>query len=192
MAIGSLGQWRSRSVVALAASAVYLYGFPSANIPYILVLLFHLVAGIFLTILLLPFLVKMLPRSSPGARVGWLMLALGAVTGVTLIFTGTPLGMKWLLYSHILACLLGVTLLAGSWLASGGWLGMGGAQMALRSAALLVVVAGISAGTWWYRTHAWNNAYRITNPAISPSTMDEEGDGPQGRLFPSSAQTKDP
>jgi tetratricopeptide (TPR) repeat protein len=191
MAIGSMSQWRSRSVIALAASAVYLYGFPSANIPYILVVLFHLLVGIFLTILLLPFLVRLLRTSTLGARFGWFLLAVGAVIGVTLIFTGTPLGMKWLLYSHILACLLGVTLLAGSWLASRGWLGADGAQVALRRAALMVVVAGISVGTWWYRTYAWNNAYRITNPAISPATMDDEGDGPQGKFFPSSAQTKD-
>src|SRR5580704_5784689 len=151
MAIGSMGHWRSRSVIALAASAVYLYGFPSANIPYIAVVLFHLVAGILLTILLLPFLVKLLGTSTLGARAGWLMLAVGAVMGVTLVFTGTPLGMKWLLYSHILVCVLGITILAGSWLASRGWLGTGGAQMAFWSAALVVVVAGISAGTWWYR-----------------------------------------
>ncbi len=191
MAIGSMSQWRSRSVIALAASAVYLYGFPSANIPYILVVLFHLVAGIFLTILLLPFLVKLLRTSTLGARSGWLLLAVAAVLGVILIFTGTPLPMKRLLYAHIFASVLGVTLLAGSWLASRGWLGAGGAQIALRSAALVVIVAGISAGAWWYRTYAWNNAYRITNPAISPATMDDEGDGPQGKFFPSSAQTKD-
>jgi len=186
-----MSQWRSRSVIALAASAVYLYGFPSANIPYILVVLFHLVAGIFLTILLLPFLVKLLRTSTLGARSGWLLLAVAAVLGVILIFTGTPLPMKRLLYAHIFASVLGVTLLAGSWLASRGWLGAGGAQIALRSAALVVIVAGISAGAWWYRTYAWNSAYRITNPAISPATMDDEGDGPQGKFFPSSAQTKD-
>ena len=186
-----MSQWRSRSVIALAASAVYLYGFPSANLPYILVVLFHLAAGIFLTILLLPFLVKLLRTSTLGARSGWLLLAAAAVLGVILIFTGTPLPMKRLLYAHIFASVLGVTLLAGSWLASRGWLGAGGAQIALRSAALVVIVAGISAGAWWYRTSAWNSAYRITNPAISPATMDDEGDGPQGKFFPSSAQTKD-
>ncbi len=191
MTIGPMSQWRSRSVIALAASAVYLYAFPSANIPYILVVLFHLTVGILLTILLLPFLVKVLRTSTPSARFGWFFLAVGAVVGVTLIFTGTPLGMKWLLYAHMFACLLGVTLLAGSWLQSQGLLGSGGAEVALRAAALLVVVAGISAGAWWYRTYAWNNAYRITNPAISPATMDDEGDGPQGKFFPSSAQTKD-
>src|SRR5580693_58810 len=191
MAPGPMSQWRSRSVIALAASAVYLYGFPSANLPYIAVVLFHLVVGVFLTILLLPFLVKLLRTSTPGARFGWLLLAVAAVLGVILIFTGTPLPMKRLLYAHIFASLLGVTLLAGSWMASRGWLGAGSAQIVLRSAALAIVVAGISAGTWWYRTYAWNNAYRITNPAISPATMDEEGDGPQGKFFPSSAQTKD-
>ncbi len=186
-----MSQWRSRSVIALAASAVYLYGFPSANLPYIGVVLFHLVAGILLTILLLPFLVRVLRTSTPGARVGWLLLAVAAVLGVILIFTGTPLPMKKLLYAHIFASVLGVTMLAGAWLASRGWLGVSGAQIALRSAALVIVMAGISAGAWWYRTYAWNNAYRITNPAISPATMDDEGDGPQGKFFPSSAQTRD-
>jgi len=185
-----MSQWRSRSVIALAASAVYLYSFPSANIPYIVVVLFHVGAGIFLTALLLPFLWKLLRASTLGARIGWLLLAAGAVIGVVLIFTGTPLPMKKLLYAHIFACVLGVTFLAGSWLASRGWLGAGGAQYVLRSAALIAVVAGISAGAWWYRTVAWNSAFRISNPPISPATMDDEGDGPKGKFFPSSAQTK--
>jgi tetratricopeptide (TPR) repeat protein len=185
-----MSQWRSRSVIALAASAVYLYSFPSANIPYILVVLFHAGAGTFLTALLLPFLWKLLQTSTLGGRIGWLLLAVGAVIGVALIFTGTPLPMKTLLYAHILVCVVGVTFLAGSWLASRGWLGAGGAQYVLRSAALIAVVAGISAGAWWYRTVAWNSAFRISNPPISPATMDDEGDGPKGKFFPSSAQTK--
>ena len=123
-----MSQWRSRSVIALAASAVYLYSFPSANIPYILVVLFHVGAGIFLTALLLPFLWKLLRTSTLGARIGWLLLAVGAVIGVVLIFTGTPLPMKKLLYAHIFLCVLGVTFLAGSWLASRGRLGAGGAR----------------------------------------------------------------
>jgi Flp pilus assembly protein TadD len=185
-----MSQWRSRSVIALAASAVYLYSFPSANIPYILVVLFHAGAGILLTALLLPFLWELLRTSTLSARIGWLLVAVGAVIGVGLIFTGTPLPMKKLLYAHIFVCVLGVTFLAGSWLASRGWLGAGGVQYVLRSAALIAVVAGISAGAWWYRTVAWNSAFRISNPPISPATMDDEGDGPKGKFFPSSAQTK--
>jgi tetratricopeptide (TPR) repeat protein len=184
-----MSQWRSRTVMALVASAVYLYGFPSANIPYIVVVLFHAAAGIILTALLLPFLVKLLLTSTMGARAGWSALSVGAVLGVILIFTGTSLPMKGLLYAHILACVLGVTFLAGSWMAEHGWLGAGGLQHFLQSAALVIAVAGISAGAWWYRTEAWNNAFRITNPVISPATMDDEGDGSKGKFFPSSAQT---
>ncbi|MGB7469838.1 MAG: tetratricopeptide repeat protein [Candidatus Acidiferrum sp.] len=184
-----MSQWRSRSVIALAASAVYVYGFPAANLPYIAIDLFHVGVGVFLTVLLLPFLVKLLRTSTPAARIGWLLLAVGAVLGVILIFTGTTLPMKSLLYSHIFVCVAGVTFLAGSWLASRGWLGAGNFQHVLRSAALVLVIAGISAGAWAYRTYAWTDAYRISNPPIAPATMDGEGDGPAGKFFPSSAQT---
>src|SRR5262249_50509757 len=33
--------------------------------------------------------------------------------------------------------------------------------------------------------------YRVENPAIAPATMEQEGDGPGGKFFPSSVQTKD-
>jgi len=54
-----------------------------------------------------------------------------------------------------------------------------------------LLTAGIAAGTWWYREVAWNNANRIANPRMPAASMDGEGDGPQGKFFPSSAQTKD-
>src|SRR5712692_8427451 len=50
----AMDRWRTRSVLVLAASAVYLYGFPSATIPYGVVVLFHATVGILLTVLLLP------------------------------------------------------------------------------------------------------------------------------------------
>ena len=185
-----MSKWRARSVVVLTASAVYLYGFPSANLPYIFVVLFHLAVGVLLTILLLPFLARILRESATVARAGWLSLALGAAVGVALIFSGAPQSLKWVLYTHIYLCLIGVTLLADAWMASRGWLGSSGGPVLARSTALLIVIGGISAGAWWYRTYAWNNGFRIQNPAIAPATMDQEGDGPAGKFFPSSAQTK--
>lgn len=167
-----------------------MYGFPAANLPYIALIFFHLAAGIVLAILLLPFFVKLLRGSAPAARIGWTFLAVGAVIGIILVFTGTSLPMKKLLYAHIFVCILGVLFLAGSWLASRGSLGVGAFQQVLRSAALVIVVVAISAGAWWYRTYAWNNAFRIANPPISPANMDGEGDGPLGKFFPSSGQTK--
>jgi tetratricopeptide (TPR) repeat protein len=185
-----MSRWRSRCVVGLALSAVYLYAFPSANLPYIAMVLFHLAAGLLLTALLVPFLASVLRGISVPARIGWVLLAAGALLGVALIFTGAANAMKPLLYTHIFVCALGVLFLAGSWLASRGWLGVSAGQMAVRAAILAIAAAAISAGAWWTRTVAWNNAYRIQNPPISPATMDNEGDGPQGKFFPSSAQTK--
>ena len=185
-----MSQWRSRSVIALAASALYVYAFPAANIPYVLIDLCHVAVGVFLAALLLPFLVSILRTGTPAARIGWSLLAVGTVLGLILIYTGTSLPWKKLLYAHIFVCLLAVTFLAGSWLASRGWLGAGAVLQVLRAAALVAIVAGISAGAWWYRTYAWSNAFRIMNPPIAPATMDNEGDGPQGRFFPSSGQTK--
>ena len=185
-----VGQWRTRSVIALTASAVYLYGFPSANLPYIFVVLLHLAAGVFLAAVLLPFLANLWRVSGEWARCGWLLVATGAVTGIALIFTGAPRSLNWLLYTHIYTCVAGASALVGSWMASRGWLGAGGARAVVRAGTLVIAVAAICGGEWWYRTYAWNNAFRIVNPAISPATMDDEGDGPRGKFFPSSAQTK--
>ena len=185
-----MNRWRSRCVLGLTLSAVYLYGFPSANLPYIAVVLFHLAAGVLLTMLLIPFLFRVLRESGAAARIGWTLLAVGALLGTVLIYTGAANDKKALLYTHITVCVVGVLFLAGAWLGSRGWLGARPGQMALRTTGLLLVTAAVAYGTWWTRTVWWNNAYRIHNPEISPATMDNEGDGPQGKFFPSSAQTK--
>ena len=101
-------RWRLRSVIALAASAVYVYGFPSASIWYFGAVLFHVAAGIVLAVLLLPFLLKLLRNRTMVARLGWLLLAAGTVLGIALIFLGTPNRLKGWLYAHIILCVAGV------------------------------------------------------------------------------------
>jgi tetratricopeptide (TPR) repeat protein len=184
-------RWRLRSLVALAVSAVYLYGFPSTHILYFGTVLFHVTAGIVFAVLLLPFLLKLLKNGSPLARLGWLLLGAGTVIGIALIFVGTPNRLKEWLYAHIFLCLAGTLLVATSWLASRGWLGESGGQRALRFAALCVLTAGIATGSWWSREILWRNTNRISNPQMAAASMDGEGDGPRGKFFPSSAQTKD-
>ena len=186
-----MDRWRTRSVLVLAASAVYLYGFPSATIPYGVVVLFHAAVGMLLTVLLLPFPIKLLRTGDAIARLGWLLLTTGAVLGVALIYVGTPNRLKGWLFAHIGLCVIGSLFVATSWLASRGWLGTSATQRMLRFAGLVLLTAGIAAGTWWYREVAWNNANRIANPRMPAASMDGEGDGPQGKFFPSSAQTKD-
>jgi len=87
-------------------------------------------------------------------------------------------------------CISGALFLFASWLASRGWLGSSIAQRGLGFVALLLLTAGIATGAWWIREIAWKKANRIANPLMPPETMNGEGDGPQGKFFPSSAQTR--
>jgi Tfp pilus assembly protein PilF len=183
-------RWRLRSLLALAASAIYLYGFPSATITYGILVLFHVAVGILLTLLLLPFLFRLLRVDAPLARVGWAFLAAGAVLGIALIFIGTLNRLKPWLYAHIALCVVGSLFVATAWLASRGWLGTTATQRLFRFAGLLLAVAAIAAGTWWSREITWRDINRIVNPQMPAASMDGEGDGPRGKFFPSSAQTK--
>ena len=121
---------------------------------------------------------------------GWLAMAAGAILGIVLIKIGTPLHLKKWLYAHIALCVLGVFCLASSWVNSRKWFGEGVAARIAMIAALTLVTAGVAAGTWWSREVPWVKGNRIVNPVMAPETMDGEGDGPHGKFFPSSAQTK--
>jgi Flp pilus assembly protein TadD len=183
--------WRSRSVWILALTAVYLYAFPTATISYAVTVLLHTGLGVLLTVGLAIFLLRGLWNEPWLARFGWILLTAGAVLGVALIYLGTPHRLKAWLYAHIVLCSLGVVLLATAWMKERGWLGASSLRRGVAFIGVLAVAAGIAAGAWWVRNVAWNNAYRVANPAISPATMDNEGDGPNGKLFPSSVQTTD-
>ena len=183
-------RWRWRSLVALVASAIFLYAFPSATITYGILVLFHVGAGILLTILLLPFLLSLLKGGAPLARIGWALLAAGAVLGIGLIFVGTLSHLKPWLYAHIALCVAGSLFVVTSWFAARGWLGASAGQRVLRFAGLVLATAGIAAGAWWAREIRWRNANPIVNPQMPAASMDGEGDGRQGKFFPSSAQTK--
>src|SRR4029077_17920508 len=138
-------RWLSRSLIALVASAMYLYGYPSATISFGIVVLFHLAAGIVFFILLSFTLFRLLRSEGLLARFGWIFLAVGAILGIVLIKIGTPSHLKSWLYAHIALCMPGALCLFVSWLASRGWLGSGTAQRGLGSVALLLLTAGIVA-----------------------------------------------
>jgi Flp pilus assembly protein TadD len=184
-------RWRSLSVLILAVTAVYLYAYPAATIVYAGTVLLHTGIGVLLALGLAAFLFRGIWTEQRLARFGWLSMAAGAVLGIALIYLGTPHRLKGWLYAHIAFCSVGVVLLATSWLAERGWLGEESGQRVLRFAALLLATAGIAAGAWWVRNVAWSSSFKISNPAIAPATMNEEGDGPSGKFFPSSVQTVD-
>ena len=185
-------RWLSRFLIPLALSAVYLYGFPSATITYAAVELLHVAVGVLVFLLLIAFLVPLVWSSTTLARFGWILLAAGALLGIALIKMGTPHHLWNWLYAHIALCVVGSLLLSADWLHSRGWLGQTTASQALRFVSLVVVTFAVSRGLWFVREVGWRDARanRIINPLMPPDSMDREGDGSNGKFFPSSAQTK--
>src|SRR5438876_390358 len=153
MRIESCERWLYRFLVFLAASAAYLYGFPSATISYAVVDLLHVAVGVLAFLLLVAFFVPLLRGASNLARLGWLLLAAGTLPGIALLKIGTPLRLWNWLYAHIVLCILGVLLLAASWLNSKGWLGPSNVIRALRFSSLAILALAISAVLWLPRGH---------------------------------------
>jgi len=186
----SSNPWLARTLALLALSAAYLYSYPSPTIFYAAIVLLHVGVGIAFTVLLAAHLFRSLGAETILARIGWFLLAAGAILGLVLIKIGTPHRLKAWLYAHIALCVIGTLFVVASWLASRGTFSSSFPRRALGFAALALLTVGVSAGAWWTREVGWNKMNRISNPLMPPESMDHEGDGARGKFFPSSAQTK--
>lgn len=176
-------------LVVLVVSAVWLYAFPAANLVYIAVVILHVGVGVVATIALIARLIAALRHGSLLARGGWLLMAIAAVLGIVLMYTGA-LRSDWkLLYSHIAIAVIASVLLFANWLRVRGSLSSSRGLVAT-TAALLIASGLIAYGAQKLRVNRWEASNRIVNPKLPPETMNGEGDGPKGHFFPSSAQTK--
>jgi Flp pilus assembly protein TadD len=184
-------RWRSLSVFVLVISAAYLYALPSATIFYFAAVVLHAGVGILFAAGLLLFLFRGLTKESWLARIGWIILAAGTALGLLLIYLGTPHRFRTWLYAHIALCSLGVIFLVLAWMSAQDWMGQGLGKRIAALVGLGLLTVGVAAGARWTREVAWANRFQVNNPSISPETMDQEGDGPHGKFFPSSAQTTD-
>src|SRR6266404_4123160 len=185
-----MSRWRFGLLLLLTLSAIYLYAFPSATIIYGGGVLLHAGAGILLAVLLIPILRQAFRDCPIEIRFGWLLIAAGTILGLALIKVGTPHRLRGWLFLHIALCAAGILLTGTSWLARRGWFGKGLTGAAASFVLFALALSGIAVGSWWTREIAWKNNYRVANPKMTSETMDGEGDGPGGKFFPSSAQTK--
>jgi tetratricopeptide (TPR) repeat protein len=176
---------RDALLIFLVISAAYLYALPQPNVFYAFIVLLHVMAGLAAVLLLIPAFMRLLRSGSMSSRLGWVLLAAGAVFGLILIKTGTP-RVEWhLLYAHILLSLAGIGFLLAQWLGNRGWLS---GVAVTRTATCLLALAALATGAHYLRESRWQNHAFIQNPSMPPATMNGEGDGPQGPFFPSSAQ----
>jgi len=169
----------------LAASAIYLYTFPQANVFYAGVVLLHTLAGVVASVWLLIWLVRSWRQGDPLIRAGIAFLFLGAIPGLALIYTGALRAQWTLVYVHIGVSFLGVALIAAVRLGYRGWLPR---HAVIRVVAVMAVLAILAPVARYLRETRWNKHARIENPTLPPLTMNGEGDGPTGPFFPSSAQ----
>src|SRR5450755_2163320 len=184
---GLVGRALSWLVPFLVLSAAYLYTFPQPNILYAGVVLLHALGGVLVAILLVPVFVRLMRTGSFSSRLGWLLIAAGAILGLILIKTGTPRTEWNKLYLHIMISLAGVGLLIAGWLGQRGPRESSLGAAVVRGAVCLAMLAGIGYGARYVR-ESWQGRGRIQNPAMPPDNMNAEGDGPEGAFFPSSAQ----
>jgi cytochrome c-type biogenesis protein CcmH/NrfG len=175
-------------LVLLVVSAAYLYTFPQPNVFYAGVVLLHALAGCIAALWLALLLARLLRNSTIVSRLGWTLVTAGGVVGLALIRIGTSRSEWNWLYLHIVLSLAGVGLLLADWAGRGGWLTSSAAGAAARAVICLGVLAGLGFAGRYVRESRWLSHALIENPAMPPATMNEEGDGPQGAFFPSSAQ----
>jgi Flp pilus assembly protein TadD len=145
--------------------------------------LFHTVVGVIVVVLFVVHLPRVLRTANNHARVGWSLSALAAVLGLVLIKVGTPRAQEKWLYSHIAIALLGISLLMADRVSKRRWI----ASRSVAAVVSIVVVAGIGYSAQHLR-ESWHKQRVIANPQMPPSAMNDEGDGPSGPFFPSSAQ----
>ncbi|HEV2325171.1 MAG TPA: tetratricopeptide repeat protein [Terracidiphilus sp.] len=180
------------TAVGLAASALYLFAFPSATIFYECIVLLHIIAGAAFLIFALPWITRLIHGRSLGEKLGWSVLLLGGAFGAVIIFTGARRNMWPVLYTHEVVSAAGAALLLYIWTGRMGWsraLNGTPVRNSGRLACCLAVAAALAAGAWWVRTVPWQRAYTIHNPSIAPASMNQEGAGPKSPFFPSSAET---
>jgi tetratricopeptide (TPR) repeat protein len=161
-------------LVFTTLTAVYLYAFPSATIPYLVVVLAHIVAGLGLAIIVTPLVFR--SRSMPFlSRAGWFAIAAGAAIGIALLFTGGSRRFTPAIYTHLIVSAAGVILILSN-------------RKPMRLVLVFVGALALSGSAWTLRG-TWQTSHKIQNPQMPPESQDYEGDGVKGAFFPSSAQT---
>src|SRR5262245_51936779 len=101
---------RTLLTITLAVTGLYLYGLPSATLPYAVAIVAHVVLGVGLAALLVPPALKAFAGRPVADRLGWLALLVGALLGVALIKTGGTLPYRPLVFAHLGASTLGAAI----------------------------------------------------------------------------------
>lgn len=175
----------------LLANSAYLWGFPSPTIFYMGNVMVHIVLGLALLVA-----AALLLWRSPAARdfvrfsratPAIAMFAVAAVTGLALTVFGATSAQRPILYAHIVFSMGGALALI-PWLRhkmqeSPRWRPVAVSYTAIASLAVALPLAAMLSAALFP-----NPKHRIVNPNVVYTSMDQEGDGPNGKFWPSSSK----
>ena len=180
--------------IVLLVNTAYLAAYADPTIFYMTNVLFHIGCGtVLLGALVWVVLKNQDLRDGLSKSIGLFVLSLGMAVylclGPYVKGAGNLVQNRWAFWSHIVLAAAGIALLLPYvWRKAqthgGGWLQF---KKALQVSCALLVLWPLSAQL--YRKLFPNPEYRVRNPLVVPSRMEEEGAGAQSPFFPSSANT---
>jgi tetratricopeptide (TPR) repeat protein len=174
----------------LLVNSAYLAAFAEPSLFYFANVVLHVTLGIGVAVVATRYLFARRPVMTRLVRLAVAVLASGVAVGFLLVISGATRPYRWILYSHTGLTTAGVTLLA---------IGLFGAarradavrtrRLAPSYPAFAVLLLVLAVTGRLENSRREQQRYRIENPAQVPLSMNEEGSGPQGPFFPSSATT---
>jgi TolA-binding protein len=175
---------------ALLVNAAYLWAFADPSLWYFVQVAVHPLLGLAVAIAILwPVLARRV-RVDAFRQTGLTISGAGLVLGIAVLIAGATTPNRSLVVAHVLVSGVGAALLVLYCWAKASQLGGTRGAWPVRAVIVVVVAASAAAALGrGGRETRWRAAYRITNPATAPATMDAEGAGPSGPFFPSSANT---
>jgi tetratricopeptide (TPR) repeat protein len=175
--------------VVLLVNSAYLAAAPSATLFYYGNVALHVVLGAAVAIVAGLRLLAGRWRLTRPALAAAAIAGAGAGFGVVLAIVGATRPHQWLLVAHIASSVAGSTLLLIALVAARSRTDAPRARMLTACA---VGACALVAAPFVFRVAAERRSherYRIVNPTTPPLSMNQEGAGPDGPFFPSSANT---
>ncbi|HKY20600.1 MAG TPA: tetratricopeptide repeat protein [Vicinamibacterales bacterium] len=175
---------------ALLVNSAYLAASASPTLFYFANIVLHIALGIALSIAAARYVGPRLRSLNAGSALAWLLLAAGAISGAVLTVVGATTPNASLLHTHIATTTAGSALLAVFVL----WPALRTATPRVRATAGVaamgvMLAAAVSAAIAVRADEHRRRQFRIVNPDVVPTKMEQEGAGPAGPFFPSSANT---
>jgi tetratricopeptide (TPR) repeat protein len=181
--------WLLAGFLVLLLNTAYLTAYATPSLFYFANIVGHIVLGAVLAVAFVRWLSRRRPVDA------WLLasaalLIIGAAFGLAVFHWGATRPYRWLLQAHIGFSTAGSVLMVGYLAAVLSRLSNQTRRaMALTSLAVVAAVATAAIVLRIRHEDARTARHRIVNPADVPASMDEEGAGPRGPFFPSSAET---